>query len=1005
MLHTIVRWRLLRGLAFSFSFFLSLSTTAVFAQSADGDELVGHFQQVSPEDAEKLRAVLAEPVPVGVSNVALDAHFQKKRIAAEQLGDRPLLISLYRQWIAAMPDYLVAKNQLANLLSASGQNAEAIQLSTEALEKETGPLLKEQRRINLAWKYDNVGDFAKAQTAVDLALANLTSIRAGGLKGIQFMRVQMALSNALRLQSNLHSHSGRWGQATQAATAAVQAGREYLKLALSGPNDQYKTSNVLMAAEELAKTFQRLAVSLGAEGRFSEAEQALKEYGRLTKEQRLPPGQLAAIYQTAGTLRMQQREFVVAERYYRSAQQVSAQLGYDELDQTNYANLAEAIEGQHRWGDAMALFNHLDALAGSDVTLQKRVRLSFQRSYAYLGSGQRLPEATKVLQGFAAEMGRRYPANHFFVAQANGMLAVALWRAGDPQSRAQALPLLQSAVRDYMRPDNLEMENFFVRKDVRQLIFATYLEATFASDGVDHMDAMAPADWVRGGMVQQALADAAQRSAVADPTLYALVRVDQDQKNEIEALRKFLSGEVGDSHSTLPEVATKMRARIAELDASRRKLQQELKAKFPDYDRLVRPAPPTVADIRNALTADEALVMLLPTDDAVYVWAVTSDGKDTSARVPVASVQLAKWVRDLRHTLDFAEMGNTLRPFNTTVASDLYQRLLAPVRQSLVGRQHLVIAAGGVLGQFPFGVLLTQPVKKLDANAPWLIKQAAISHVPSVSAWLAVKQFAKAKSAPEAIAAWGDPQFNVATQSTAGGGERANATRQVVLTRASQSADIDKDDPRSAIRYADIPALPETRDELLAIAGILQADPNRDLHLGAQANKRSVLESNKNGELLKKKVIAFATHGLMAGDLPHLTQPALALAATGHEDQDPLGALLTLDEVLNLKLNADWVILSACNTAAADGQADEALSGLARGFFYAGSKSMLVTHWSVESESAKLLTTSTLSHYMSNTKERKAESLRQAMLSVMAKPQYQHPAFWAPYALVGDGDR
>jgi CHAT domain-containing protein len=108
---------------------------------------------------------------------------------------------------------------------------------------------------------------------------------------------------------------------------------------------------------------------------------------------------------------------------------------------------------------------------------------------------------------------------------------------------------------------------------------------------------------------------------------------------------------------------------------------------------------------------------------------------------------------------------------------------------------------------------------------------------------------------------------------------------------------------------------------------------------------------------------------------------------------------------LNLKLNADWVVLSACNTAASDGKGEEALSGLARGFFYAGSRSLLVTHWSVDSESAKELTTATFSHYTQNSKAPKAESLRQAMLTVMAQPQYAHPAFWAPYALVGDGGR
>ena len=205
--------------------------------------------------------------------------------------------------------------------------------------------------------------------------------------------------------------------------------------------------------------------------------------------------------------------------------------------------------------------------------------------------------------------------------------------------------------------------------------------------------------------------------------------------------------------------------------------------------------------------------------------------------------------------------------------------------------------------------------------------------------------------------------------------------------------------------YPYILPLPETRDELLAIASTLKADPQRDLRLGEMATKASVLQSDKSGELRKKKVLVFATHGLVPGDLPNLTQPALALATTGAEPQDPLAALLMLDEVLALKLNADWVVLSACNTAAADGKVEEALSGLARGFFYAGSRSLLVTHWAVESESAKLLTTGTFEHYAQNLQAPKAESLRQAMLKVMAMPQYAHPAFWAPYALVGDGGR
>jgi CHAT domain-containing protein len=231
-----------------------------------------------------------------------------------------------------------------------------------------------------------------------------------------------------------------------------------------------------------------------------------------------------------------------------------------------------------------------------------------------------------------------------------------------------------------------------------------------------------------------------------------------------------------------------------------------------------------------------------------------------------------------------------------------------------------------------------------------------------------------------------------------------------VLTRAVAPADASVQDgiaalQPAALKYSEIPPLPETRDELQSIAAALKADARQDLLLGAGATRESVLQASRSGRLGNKRVIAFATHGLMAGDLPRLTQPALALAATGAEEANPLAALLTLEDVLTLKLNADWVVLSACNSAAEDGRGDEVMSGLARGFFYAGSRALLVTHWAVESESAMQLTTETFKHYGANPRAPKAESLRQAMLKVMAMPGYQHPAFWAPYSLVGDGGR
>ncbi len=150
---------------------------------------------------------------------------------------------------------------------------------------------------------------------------------------------------------------------------------------------------------------------------------------------------------------------------------------------------------------------------------------------------------------------------------------------------------------------------------------------------------------------------------------------------------------------------------------------------------------------------------------------------------------------------------------------------------------------------------------------------------------------------------------------------------------------------------------------------------------------------------------ALATHGLVAGDLKGLAEPALVLTppATGTADDD---GLLTASEIATLDLDADWVILSACNTAAADGTPGaEGLSGLAKAFFYAGSRALLVSHWPVESVAAATLTTRMFASMAERPSQGRAKALQQAMLGLMenGKPHYAHPMFWAPFVVVGEG--
>ncbi|MEO6017512.1 MAG: hypothetical protein ABIP46_09665, partial [Polaromonas sp.] len=905
---------------------LCLALCSMMCQAQDEDEIAGGFQRLSAEEAARLQAVLAQPVPAGTPPKALHEYFRSKDLAALRLGDQHAREAGLRQWALALPDDYLPKTNLAALLRGQQKYDEAIAFRRQAIERARAPTINAVLRIRLAMDLYEGGYSEEARKALDDARQNLDAVARSRNWSPQgqsnLIRARFEVAQGLSL---LHRRFGRWNESVASAQEAEKYARQALELGRSLPAGAQSDAAKYFISSDLGNALAQKTHSLREAGRLAEAEESLKSYLRVSREIELPPGYLSGIYAVAANLRFSQREFVQAESYARKSDKILEALAYEPVHPSRLAraqDLIIALQGQKRWPQALAEFDRLDGLAGQDKALRGRVLFPAERALAYLWTGKP-DQAADLLAGLSAGNLKRYGAGHFFPAQSSGLQGVALWRTATAANRAKALPLLKNAVRDFMAPANADfMENVGYRKEVRELIFATYLEALATTSGEDATQALGPADWVRGGVVQDALADAAVRSAAADPALSDLVRSEQDAKNEVLALRKYLAGEAGGASTPLPEVAGKIRARIAELESTRRGFQAQLKVKFPDYDRLVRPAPPAADDIAKSLSADEALVMLLPTEDAVYIWAVTSGAKPLFVRAALPQKELTRLVRSARSTLDFAEMGGKVQPFNAAAASELYQRLLAPLQAALQGKKQLVIAAGGALSQLPFGVLLTQPVQSAGVDAPWLIRQSAVTQVPSVSAWLALKQLGRAKSAPEPLLGWGDPQFGARTEVAAAG-----QTRQVVLTRASTTVDLETEDARSALRYGEIPALPETRGELLAIAAILKADPQRDLRLGAQATKASVMESNRSGELLRKKVLVFATHGLMAGDLPNLTQPALALAATGAEAQDPLGALLTLEEVLSLKLNADWVVLSACNTAAADGKAEEALSG------------------------------------------------------------------------------
>jgi CHAT domain-containing protein len=344
--------------------------------------------------------------------------------------------------------------------------------------------------------------------------------------------------------------------------------------------------------------------------------------------------------------------------------------------------------------------------------------------------------------------------------------------------------------------------------------------------------------------------------------------------------------------------------------------------------------------------------------------------------------------------------------FDLSLAHELYVTLLGPVEALVKDKHHLLVVPSGALTSLPFHLLVTgKPAAAVPAsrnpkdlaiyrNAAWLLKRQAITVLPSVASLKALRALARKDQAAKPLVGFGDPVFDP-NEPGAGG-----APRGVSRSAARAYTDFWQGVGGDRAKLSSLPRLADTAEELNAIAKNLGV-PASDIHLRADASETTV----KRAPLADYRIVYFATHGLVAGDVKGLAEPSLALTIPAKSSALDDG-LLTASEVAQLKLNADWVVLSACNTIAGDKPGAEALSGLARAFFYAGARALLVSHWAVESNAAMRLTTSTFDILKSDPKLGRAEGLRRAMLAYMndaTDPRNAYPAIWAPFVIVGEG--
>jgi CHAT domain-containing protein len=363
--------------------------------------------------------------------------------------------------------------------------------------------------------------------------------------------------------------------------------------------------------------------------------------------------------------------------------------------------------------------------------------------------------------------------------------------------------------------------------------------------------------------------------------------------------------------------------------------------------------------------------------------------------------------------------------FDLDRAQALYNGLFGEIEE-LIRDKRLLIVPSGPLTQLPFQVLVTESPKIAPSSSPpnyrdvaWLARKHAITVLPAVSSLKALRELAKESHASEPYVGFGNPLLDGEPTKFPDDAERAKLAREkrcepTLRQRMASLQGLREGAARAMTRInagiadiADIRSwtpLPETADELCDVAHDLGVEPATHLYLGAAATETKVKQLSADGALAQYKIVHFATHGAVAGQVSRTSEPGLLLTPPDKASETDDG-YLSASEIAALKLDADWVILSACNTAAGGAQGAEALSGLARAFFYAGARSLLVSHWEVGSDSTVKLITKAIAELKANPKIGRAEALRRSMVSLIStgKDYEAHPAFWAPFVLVGEG--
>jgi CHAT domain-containing protein/tetratricopeptide (TPR) repeat protein len=824
-----------------------------------------------------------------------------------------------------------------------------------------------------------------------------------------------------------------------------------------------------LESPELCTTLDNLAGVLVDTQRFTEAEPLIRRAIAIAERSLGPDHSDVSIYlSNLGNLLYLTDRLVEAERVYRRALQIEEKKLGPEHPQyaVTLQNLGRLLGKTGRISEAEPLYRRGLAIAeksfGANHPETAYALTNLARPLMETG---RLDEAESLLRRALAIDERNYGRQSSEFATSLANVAVALERRqnwlGAVSLYEQALPLMvedrdQGSNRS-TNPANTKLTSNSgnLRAYARALYRARLNVKRALEQGFD------AAQWASQSSTAEALSQMANRFSRGSGPLASLVRERQDALAQYQSAVRQLDAFVGSGEA---ETANAARASIESLDKTLDALDAKIADNFKEYAELSAPKPFEMDEAQKLLDKDEALIVFLDIpafstgrQEETLAWAITK----TQVRwqsIPSGPETLLKDVSTLRCGLDyegawFDEKGawNSSRcnglfklsysrvdhdvfrkplPFDLVRAHALYKTLFGPF-EDLIKDKRLLIVPTGPLTQLPFQVLVTEPPKaaRLESfisyrDVAWFARKHAVSVLPAVSSLRALREFAKESHARETYIGFGDPLLDGEPekapdeQAKANVIARAEAARDLrceqVRPRQIAMSDVLHEGGGSIIRGPDGLAnvaslrkwspLPETAVEICDVANKVGDSSSARVYIGADATEERVKQLSDDRVLANYKIVHFATHGAVAGDVSGTNEPGLILTPPTHAS-DANDGYLSASEIATLKLDADWVILSACNTAAGSAKSAESLSGLARAFFFAGARSLLVSHWSVDSFATEALITDAVAKLKSDPDIGRSEALRRSMLAMIDNGEtYQaHPAYWAPFVLVGEG--